>query len=453
MGKVNTLKNKKFKIALLVIIVICIVPLVLIHFKLTSKVITSEEYTILNKGENINSINVKGEIESDDIIDVYSTSNATVKKVEVKVGDMVKKGDVLAALDTADLESSIKQLEETIRSTKKINKEKMDKAQNVYENALSLSEEGSNGEIIRAEAALKTAELDLENKQNILDYNKDLYKYGEISEQDLNGYEDDLENAKNTYDTAFTSLSNLQNKVALNLANAKNDYEIAKAGYEDNTQELSLERKKQQLADCTIICPSDGVITTVNAVGGNPSTGNLFQISNLDSIIATLKVKEVDIEKIKAGQEVRIKTDSNGNKILKGEVIAIKQSAKESEDALSLKDDSNDEEAEYEVKVQINDSKANLKVGMKTNADIIIDKKEDVFTVPSESIFKNTEDKDCIYIAEPKDGKYVIKEVPVTLGSQSDTCVEIINDILKNGDIVLNSPLSYTKDSKINLQK
>lgn len=449
--KETILRSKKVKPLLLITIFICLLIFLLIFFISSSNGLTSESYTILQKGENINSINVKGEIESNDTTDVYSTSNTTIKEVNVKVGDKVKAGDTLATLDTADLESSIKQLETTIKTTKEINKEKMDKAKQVYDNAVALSEEGSNSEIINAESGLKAAELDLENKQKILDYNEDLFKYGDISEQELKTYRDNFENSKNAYNTAYTTLNNLKDKVALTLSSSKAEYEIAKKNYEDTSQEVSLDRKKQQLIGCTILAPEDGIVTSVNAVGGNPSTGNLFKIANLNSIITTVKVKEVDIAKIKIGQEAQIQTDSTGNESLKGEVFAISQTAKKSEDPLTLKDDSNDEDAEYEVKVKINDSTSNLKIGMKTRVDIIIDKKDDVYTVPCESIFKNTDDKDCIYIAKPQGNKYVVKEIPVTLGSQSDLYVEIISDSIKDGDIVLTSPLSYKEGSKIKI--
>ena len=167
--KETILSSKKVKPLLLITIFICLLIFLLIFFISSSNGLTSESYTILQKGENINSINVKGEIESNDTTDVYSTSNTTIKEVNEKVGDKVKAGDTLATLDTADLESSIKQLEATIKTTKEINKEKMDKAKQVYDNALALSEEGSNSEIINAESGLKAAELDLENKQKILD--------------------------------------------------------------------------------------------------------------------------------------------------------------------------------------------------------------------------------------------------------------------------------------------
>lgn len=449
--KETILRSKKVKPLLLITILICLLIFLLIFFISSSNGLTSESYTILQKGENINSISVKGEIESNDTTDVYSTSNTTIKEVNVKVGDKVKADDTLATLDTADLEASIKQLEATIKTTKEINKEKMDKAKQVYDNALALSEEGSNSEIINAESALKAAELDLENKQKILDYNEDLFKYGDISEQELKTYRDNFENAKNAYNTAYTTLNNLKDKVALNLSSSKTEYEIAKKNYEDTSQEVSLDRKKQQLIGCTILAPEDGIVTAVNAAGGNPSTGNLFKIANLSSIITTVKVKEVDIEKVKIGQEAKIQTDSTGNESLKGEVFAISQAAKKSEDPLTLKDDSNDEAAEYEVKIKINDSASDLKIGMKTRVDIIIDKKDDVYTVPYESIFKNTDDKDCIYIAKPQGNKYVVKEIPVTLGSQSDLYVEIISNSIKDGDIVLTSPLSYTEGSKIKI--
>ena len=46
---------------------------------------------------------------------------------------------------------------------------------------------------------------------------------------------------------------------------------------------------------------------------GNPGTGTLFQIENLDNMEVKTSIKEVDIANVKVGQRTEIKTDATGD--------------------------------------------------------------------------------------------------------------------------------------------
>lgn len=445
-------KNKK-KLIIFLLVVLVASGIIFVTSRSSNK-LDNNSYTVLHKGSNINKINVKGSVETDEDSHIYNTSGCVIKEVTVKLGDTVKNGDVLAILDTLDLETEIKQLEESIKTKSEINAFNLDKAKKAYDHAYELSLEGSNSDVVNAEANLAAAKLDLEDKQRILDYNQGLIKLGAISEQDLKQYEIAFENAKNTYDKANVALDNIKASVILNLNAAKNDYETAKATYEDKSSETLLERKKQQLNTSNITAPINGVISNINISAGNATNGNtLFTIENPDNIKITASVKEVDIQKIKIGQKVEIKTDSTGNEIIDGEVVKIYDTAKnEDSDPLKLKDDSNDDEAEYNVDIKINNTDYKLKLGMNAQVNIILEEKKDVFTVPSQCILKNTEDNDCIYIAEKQGNKYIVKELPVTLGSESDTNIEIISDQLEDNIIVLNTPLDYEIGSTVKIK-
>jgi len=62
--------------------------------------------------ENQLNINVfSGVAQSSETTNIYSTLNYPVKEIFVEVGDMVEAGDVIAVLDTANLENDIAQAE------------------------------------------------------------------------------------------------------------------------------------------------------------------------------------------------------------------------------------------------------------------------------------------------------------------------------------------------------
>ena len=445
--------NKKLLFILIFIAVLGLVFLIT-NFVLNDQGISEDKYTVLKLGSNINKINAKGEVKSEEPTKIYSNLTIPIKEVKVKAHDKVKANDVLAVLDTSKLEDQIRESEATISAADAGNQVAIDNAKSVYDNALALSSDEKNQDIKNADVALNTAERDYENKKSLYDKYKELNESGGVSDQDLKEYEISYENAKDVYDKSIVALDNTKAKVKQDLVTAKNAYEAAKVKSEDNSQHVSLENLKKDLNNAAITSPVDGIISTVNASVGNPSSGTLFEIEDDKNLTVNVDVKEVDIEKIQEGQKAQIKTDSTGANIIEGEVINVEQIAKvDDNNKLDLSNDSNDKEAKYEVKIKINDPSIKLKIGMKAQADIIVDEKDDVYTVPVESVIKDKDNNDCLYIAERQGKDYVVKQIPITKGTETDANVEVSGEDLKDNMIVLNSPSNYELGSKIKIKE
>ncbi|AQR96886.1 HlyD family secretion protein [Clostridium saccharoperbutylacetonicum] len=417
-----------------------------------------DKYTILEAGVNISKINVKGEVKSEKATGVYastySDANPIIKEVKVEIGDKVKVGDTLATLDTNKLESDIKVLETTIATTDAANASELKSAKATYDNALALSSDKNNENIKNAATAVNAAKLDYDNKKDLYEKNKILHDSGAITDQEFKQYEISYENAKDTYDKVTVSLNNVKAKVKLDLTVAKNNYDQAKAKVSDNSKKITLENYKKDLQNATITSPVDGVISLKNASVGNPVSGELFEIKDENNVTITVDVKDVDIEKIKEGQRAQIKADSSYDKSIAGEVVSINSIAKaENNSSLNLNNDSNDKEATFEVKIRAKDTDSKLKIGMKAQADIIVDEKDNVYTVPTESMIKNKDNNYCIYIAEKQGKDYVVKELQITRGTETDSKTEIYGDNIKDGVIMLNSPGDYELGSVIKINE
>ncbi|WP_027624452.1 HlyD family secretion protein [Clostridium lundense] len=457
----NSSKEKRFSIKLNKKLIIIVIFMIIVGsgFKITNEILANEglkedKYTILKSGKNINKINVKGEVKSENTTNVYSSVTLTIKEVKVNIGDKVKINDVLAILDTSKLEDQIKELEATIVTSHSSNKIALDKAKAVYDNALALGSDEKNGDIKSAETALNAAKLDFENKKRIYENNKILFNCGSVAKQDLKEYEISYENAKNTFKKCTVALNNIKTKVQLDLTTAKNNYDLARTKYEDNSQRISLQNLKKDLNNAVIKSPVDGIVSAKNASVGNPSSGILFEIKDNNNITVNVNVKEVDVEKIKKGQKTEIKTDATGTDIIQGEVISVQPIAKvEDKDLLNLNDDSNDREAEFETKIKINDKNHKLKIGMKAKVDIILSEKDGIYTVPSESIIKDKDNNECLYIADKEEKNYIIKQIPITKGTETDLNVEVFGEDIKDGIIVLNNPSDYEIGNKVKINR
>ena len=158
------------------------------------------KHTILSKGKIINSINVLGEINSKDTTNVYSTLSNPIKEVKVQVGDKVKAGDVLAILDSDNLEKDVKQLEATTVAAEANTKSDLENKKKVYDNASYLYNNNLNSEIRNAEEALKSAKLNLADKKRAHENNKALYDADALTKNDLNKSEIEYSNAQSDYD-------------------------------------------------------------------------------------------------------------------------------------------------------------------------------------------------------------------------------------------------------------
>lgn len=445
-----TTKGKKGKKKFIVIGILIILAGGFTFFKLKSpKQAMDVQYTVLQKTNIINSINVLGDVKSDNSTNVYTNSTNIVKEVKVKVGEKVKKGDVLAILDTEKLEKDIAQTTETVNASESNAKIELENKKSAYENAVYMNENNLNTEIINATAAIDSTKRDLDDKQRIYEYNKVLLGYGEISEQDLKKSETDYKNAKSDYDKALVTLENAKLKLNEDIKNLKNSYETAQINYNNRSERIALENKQNELQECTIKAPVDGTITSVNAVVGSPSTGALFEIEDLDNVTITVSIKEVDVTNVKAGQKATIKTDATEDIDIEGEIQSVDPTAKKEKAPQGETQSSND--VNFEAKVKMKEPNDKIKVGMNARVNIILEEKDDVYAVPHENIVED-ENGSSIYVAEKQGEQYIVKQVPVTIGMGSDFNVEISGDELNEGLIILSNPSSYTVGSNIEIK-
>lgn len=453
MKKLTIVRLKEKLIIAIVFIFVLGIGIGITNSVLANQGLEEDKYTVIKEGSNINKINAKGEVKSENTSNVYSNVNLPVREVKVEIGDRVKAGDILAILDTSKLEEQIKVLEATIATADASNDIALKNAKSAYDNALALSSDENNSNIKSAAAALNSAKLDYENKQEMYEKYTSLHEIGSISDQELKEYEISYKNAKETYDKCAVTLEDIKAQVQLGLTTAKNNYDAAKIKAEDNSQHISLENLKKDLNSSVIKSPVDGIISVKNACVGNSSSGVLFEIKDEDNINVTVDIKEVDIEKVKEGQKAEVKTDSTGDDIIDAQVVRVKPIAKaEDKSVLSLDNDSNDKEAEYEAEIKITNPKYNLKIGMKAQVDIILDEKDGVYTVPIESVIKDKDDNDCVYIANKQEKDYVVKQISITKGTESDLDVEVFGQDLSDGVIVLKTPSDYEVGSTIKIK-
>lgn len=202
--------------------------------------------------------------------------------------------------------------------------------------------------------------------------------------------------------------------------------------------ELSRERTLESLDDYTIKAPITGtVIDKQKKVGDSldntKGANTLAVIYDLSSLKFDMEVDELDIAKIEVGQEVIIIADAVVGKEYKGFVEKI-----------NVNGTSSNGVTVYPVTVRIKDFDDKLMPGMNIDADIVIEKAEDVMIIPSECLNRGN----TVYVKGEKEDKEDTapegyKTVKVETGMTDGTNIQIVSG-LSEGDIVRGREIQAT---------
>lgn len=154
-------KNKITKIifALLLIATIFLI-FKLISGKLgknTGEVISVNQVVTLKKGSVTNSVSEKGRVVPSNSIEVFAEKPLSITNINVKVGDQVKKGDIIAELDSSSIEEQLKSRKAQKSATEKNLSAQISAAKKRLSEAISGRDSGKNPALVAAETSLTQA--------------------------------------------------------------------------------------------------------------------------------------------------------------------------------------------------------------------------------------------------------------------------------------------------------
>jgi len=179
----------------------------------------------------------------------------------------------------------------------------------------------------------------------------------------------------------------------------------------------------QSLSNTKLKAPSSGYIGMRNIeIGETAIPGNaIFNLVSIKEVYVRASVPENEINKIKKEQIANISIPALGSQIFNGKIEKIGVVA-------------NPISKTYDIKILISNPKMEIKPGMACDIVINISSENNIITTPYQSIIKDNEGENFVYVIDYQ-SKTAIKKV-VQLGSFINNKIEILSG-LSEGDLVV----------------
>lgn len=247
-----------------------------------------------------------------------------------------------------------------------------------------------------------------------------------------------VDSAYNGYVTALKSLDAAIASVETQLQSSENQLDSAKLSAQSarETRELTLEQLEGSLEDLVITAPASGTVTAVYATVGGPSTGLLFVIEDVEDLVVKTTIRSYDIGQVQEGMEVTIKSDATGDASFDGSVSFIAPASQK-----TATGDTNTANEVFDAEVKVLSQDTGLRIGMSVRLNYVLEAETGVLAVPYDAVYTNASGQSCVMAARDQgNGKYILEEIPVTTGVESDVEVAISGPGIQAGLQVLNDP-------------
>ncbi|WP_299484592.1 efflux RND transporter periplasmic adaptor subunit [Acaryochloris sp. IP29b_bin.137] len=417
---------------------------------------TLEDLTVKVESKDITlRITASGTITPAKSVNLSPKQAGVLAKLLVEQGDEVEKGQVIARMDTRDLEGQLIQANAAVAQAKARLSElqagnRAEEIQQARARLLRAEAElariaGGNQleTIAQVQSQVESAKARLKLALTRLNSFEQLYKAGAETR-------DRRDEAQAEADTARANLVEVQRRLQIlrrgsqpaevlrakaDVAEARQAYELMKKG---SRPEAILQAKAAvaeaqgrqrvvmtQVSDTIIRAPFAGIITQKFATEGafvTPTTSASSTTSATSTSIVALAQKlevlatvpEIDIGQVRPGQAVEIRADAFPDQVFKGQVRLVSPEAIEEQNVTS-----------FQVRVKITSGQDKLRSGMNTDLTFLGDTVADSMVLPT-GLISTLKGQKGVYIPDDE-GKP--KFQPVTTGSSIKNQTQILDGV------------------------
>jgi len=391
--------------------------------------------------------------------------SGTVAEVNVKVGDKVKAGDVLAKLEMLDLESAVRDATYSLEQARL----SLQKAQRKAESGTELAIAAQNLEnarlgIISAQGNYSTTLMkDITAELQKAKFWDDFWQ-GELQEAYLSlqqnpnsdnrriRYEDMGARAAEAHANYLRIQQEYDNNLVSaqrSLVSAQQSYLAALENYNNVTfsdpvkeaelavlqAETKLTQAQANLQNATLIAPISGTITAVTLEAGKSAGSAYITISDLDNPMVRFYVEESSYDKVIVGNAVSVTFESLEGRTFTGKIVSVSPSLVKEGNTMALQADALLDRPARPV---------TFLSGMSAEVTVIARETHGAALVPLEALRELVAGQYAVFVVKP-DGTLELR--PVQVGLKNLVNAEILSGVSPGEVVSLGTQTGSTRQA------
>jgi HlyD family secretion protein len=323
-------------------------------------------------------VTASGEIKPKNYINIGANAQGVITQIVVKEGDRVRKGELLAMLESVQPQADVNAQKATLDSAEADTTSAEASLRAADENFTS-----ALATVDRSKADLEQAKLDFARGQQLLEDRL-------IAKQEF-------DTRRTTYESRAAAVREAEARVAQAKAQqAQAASQVIGTQKRIAQGKAMLTRFDDILRKHNTYAPLDGVVTNLPVRVGetvvpgiqNSSASTIMTIADMSLITAEVKVDETDIVNVALGQAGDITIDAIPNKIFKGHVTEIGNTAilRSTGQAASQSAISSQEAKDFKVVLALDNPPDEVRPGLSATAKITTATRKTALTIPIQAL-------------------------------------------------------------------
>lgn len=398
-------------------------------------------------------VSATGSVSAERVANLIAPGSGTVAAVLVEEGDRVSAGQVVASLDTSDLELGVKQAQAQLEVSQAslARARQIPSAEEIEAAEVALASAQANlANLKRGPTARdkELAQLAIDQAKNSLwgaQGNRDAIKGSPVSgggakaqaEAQVANAELAVKQAELNYQKLFEPVPASQIAAAeaqiataesnlARLVSSPSSEDVAVAEAQVAQAQVAVEIAQKRVVDAALKAPFSGLVTTLNVHAGDIVVTSAPVATLLDDsrYHINVDIDETEISQVKIGQPVKIELDAFPDEEIEGTVSRIDPLGTSAQGLVN-----------YAVRVDLPANGLPVRSLMTAAIRIVVAEKQNVLVVPNRAIRRDSEGRyvEVVRLGSPT-------KVYVTTGASNEDVTEIVSGLEEGQEVIISRP-------------
>jgi len=319
-------------------------------------------------GDIENNVMASGKVKALNTVDVGAQVSGEVKRLFVKVGDEVQKGDLIAQIDQvtqknnlSNEQASLEQSQAAIESAEA----------ELQSRAASLK--SAQADLASKQSELKQAQSDFQRLQSLLDIDA-------ISQQEFATQATKVDTAKAAVANSLAAIDSAQAAIATTRANINSQRAALKKS------QTNVNTAQEDLSYTTIRAPMAGTVVSITTeqgttVNANQSAPTIVTLADLSTVRINAQISEADVINVQAGMPVYFNIIGNPDKKYDATLKAIEPAPE-----VISETSSTDSAIYYVGYIEVPNAERRFRIDMTAQVYVIVNQAKNALLIPSAAL-------------------------------------------------------------------